>query len=33
MTKIAFYFILKALFYLEIFKFMSGIFDHVDKTA
>ena len=30
--KNAFYFILKALFVLKIFKFLSGIFVHVEKT-
>ena len=29
--KIAFYFTLKALFFLEIFKFLSWLFDHVEK--
>ena len=29
----AFYFILKALFVLKIFKFLSWLFGHVDKTA
>ena len=28
-----FYFILKALFVLKIFKFLSGLFEHVEKTA
>ena len=31
--KNAFYFILKALFVLKIFKYMSWIFGHVEKTA
>ena len=31
MIKNAFYFILKALFVLEIFKFLSGLFGHVAK--
>ena len=31
--KNAFYFILKALFVLKIFKFLSGLFGHVGKTA
>ena len=29
----AFYFILKTLFVLKIFKFLSYLFDHVEKTA
>ena len=33
MMKNAFYFILKALFVLKIFKFLSRLFDHVGKTA
>ena len=33
MMKNAFYFILKALFVLQIFKFLSWIFGHVEKTA
>ena len=33
MLKNAFYFILKALFVLKIFKFLSRPFDHVGKTA
>ena len=33
MMKNAFYFILKALFVLEIFKFLSSLFGHVEKTA
>ena len=33
MMKNAFYFILKALFILKIFKFLSGLFGHVGKTA
>ena len=33
MMKNAFYFILKALFVLKIFKFLSWIFVHLDKTA
>ena len=33
MMKSAFYFILKALFVLKIFKFLSGIFGHVEKSA
>ena len=33
MMKNAFYFILKALFVLKIFKFLSWIFEHVEKTA
>ena len=32
-TKNAFYFILKALFVLKIFKFLSRLFGHVGKTA
>ena len=32
-TKNAFYFILKTLFVLMIFKFLSSLFDHVGKTA
>ena len=31
--KNAFYFILKALFILKIFKFLSWIFGHIEKTA
>ena len=31
--KNAFYFILKALFVLKIFKFLSRLFGHVEKTA
>ena len=31
--KNAFYFILEALFILEIFKFLFELFDHVEKTA
>ena len=31
--KNAFYFILKALFVLKIFKFLSWLFGHVEKTA
>ena len=33
MMKNTFYFILKALFVLKIFKFLSGLFGHVGKTA
>ena len=33
MMKNAFYFILKALFVLKIFKFLSWVFAHVEKTA
>ena len=33
MMKNAFYFILKALFVLKIFKFLSRLFGHVGKTA
>ena len=33
MMKNAFYFILKALFVLKIFKFLSWLFGHVGKTA
>ena len=33
MMKNAFYFILKALFVPKIFKFLSWIFDHVEKAA
>ena len=33
MVKNAFYFILKALFVLKIFKFLSWLFSHVEKTA
>ena len=33
MIKNAFYFILKALFFLKIFKFLSWIFGHVEKRA
>ena len=33
MMKNAFYFILKALFILKIFKFLSWIFGHVEQTA
>ena len=33
MMKNAFYFILKALFFLEIFKFLSRLFGYVGKTA
>ena len=33
MMKSDFYFILKALFVLTIFKFLSGIFGHEEKTA
>ena len=33
MMKNAFYFIFKALFGLKIFKFLSGLFGHVEKTA
>ena len=33
MMKNAFYFILKALFVLEIFKFLSWRFGHVEKTT
>ena len=33
MMKNAFYFILKALFDLKIFKFLSGHFGHTEKTA
>ena len=33
MVKNAFYFILKALFVLKIFKFLSWLFSHVGKTA
>ena len=33
MMKNAFYFTLKALFVLKIFKFFSWIFEHVEKTA
>ena len=33
MTKNAFYFILKTLFVLVIFKFLSRLFGHVRKTA
>ena len=31
--KNAFYFILRAPFVLEIFKFLSGLFGHVEKTT
>ena len=33
MMKNAFYFTLKALFVLKIFKFLSWLFGHVEKTA
>ena len=33
MMKNAFYFILKALFFLKIFKFLSWLFVHIEKTA
>ena len=33
MMKNAFYFILKALFVLKIFKFLSGHFGHVEEMA
>ena len=33
MVKSAFYFILKALFLLKIFKFLSRLFGHAEKTA
>ena len=33
MMKNAFYFILKAAFVLKIFKFLSCVFGHVEKTA
>ena len=33
MIKNAFYFILKVLFVLKIFKLLSSFFGHVDKTA
>ena len=33
MMKNAFYFVLKALFVLKIFRFLSWLFGHVDKTA
>ena len=33
MRKNAFYFILKALLIPKIFKFLSGLFGHVEKTA
>ena len=33
MVKNAFYFILKALFFLKIFDFLSCLFGHVEKTA
>ena len=33
MMEIAFYFILKALFFLKIFKFLLRLFVHVGKTA
>ena len=33
MMKNAFYFILKALFVLKIFRFLSWLFDHVEKTV
>ena len=33
MMKNAFYFTLKALFALKIFKFFSGLFGHAEKTA
>ena len=33
MAKNTFYFILKALFVLKIFKFLSQLFGHVGKTA
>ena len=33
LMKNAFYFILKALFVLKIFKFLSWLFGHVEKTA
>ena len=33
MMKNAFYFILKALFVLKIFKFLSWLFGHVEKTT
>ena len=33
LMKIAFYFILKALSVLKIFKFLSWVFGHVEKTA
>ena len=33
MIKNAFYFILKVLFVLKIFKFLSRLFDHVGKTT
>ena len=33
MMKNAFYFILKAVFVLKIFKFLSSLFGHIEKTA
>ena len=33
MMKNAFYFTLKALFILKVFKFLSRLFGHVEKTA
>ena len=33
LMKIAFYFILKALFVIKIFKFLSWVFGHVEKKA
>ena len=33
MMKNAFYFILKGFFVLEVIKFLSSIFGHVEKTA
>ena len=33
MMKNAFYFISKALFIVKIYKFLSGLFVHVEKTA
>ena len=33
MMKNAFYFILKSLFILKIFEFLSSLFGHVEKTA
>ena len=33
MMENAFYFAVKALFVLKIFKFLSWLFDHVEKTA
>ena len=33
MMKNVFYFILKALFVIKIFKFLSWLFDHVEKTT